>query len=144
MNAELAAENARLRETVKRLNRRCQSTEAALADLQRIVAVSPDDKGIRFVHGNLGRAFLAYANSQLEAKLTIAQFKLGMAMTVLRRAREFGLSGKNYSARIALDCAEWIDGGMKFPLPELPPHIRERFIEEPVGTPPAEEDNSNG
>lgn len=132
------------RATIKRLNRRCQQAEAALADYQRIVAVTPDEKGLRWVSGSLGRAFLAYENAKLEARLAIAQFKLGMGMTILRRAREFGLTGKNYSARIALDCAEWIDGGMRFPLPDLPPHIRERFVEEPVGKPPAEEGTSNG
>jgi len=51
----------RLRETQTRLHRRCQQAEAALADFCRIMARPPDEQGIRFVLGSMGRALLAWA-----------------------------------------------------------------------------------
>lgn len=56
----LLADYTALRETVKRLNRRCQEAETAMVEYRKLVAAPPDGVGIRFVSGSLGRALLAW------------------------------------------------------------------------------------
>lgn len=49
-----------LRKTNKRLNRRVQQAEAALLEFEKIQNKLPDEQGIRFIQGSLGRALLAW------------------------------------------------------------------------------------
>ena len=55
-------ENESLRETNRRLNRRAQSAEAAIADLRR--CVEEINGGKPWCGGSLGRAFLAWDNAR--------------------------------------------------------------------------------
>ncbi len=61
----LRQEIAALRETVKRLNRRTQQAEAALGEFRKIMERHPDEQGIRFVSGSLGRALCAWAYAEV-------------------------------------------------------------------------------
>lgn len=72
----LEGERDSLRETVKRLNRRCQAGEAAVNDLRRILKLTPDENGVRWVNGSLGRAFLATYAAKLEEELKAAKDEL--------------------------------------------------------------------
>lgn len=65
--AKVTAERDASRSKVTELNRRCQMAEAALADLQRCSAHIAS--GNAWCGGNMGRAFLAYANQQLREAL---------------------------------------------------------------------------
>lgn len=70
--ARLRAELASARDTIKRLNKRAQSAEAALCDLKKVLdrLAANTEKGTPWVGGSLGRAFLAHFNSQLTTENT--------------------------------------------------------------------------
>lgn len=72
----LDGERDSLRESVKRLNRRCQAGEAAVNDLRRILKLNPDENGVRWVNGSLGRAFLATYAAKLEEELKTTKDEL--------------------------------------------------------------------
>lgn len=128
--AEFPSEVERLRETVKRLNRRCQQSEAAIAEAEHVLRIAPDEKGVRWVRGSLGRALLGERCRRLEEEIRALKIERGMLITMLRRARAWGISGLGYCSRVALDIAAWVDGGMKFPPPALPDHIKEIDVTE--------------
>lgn len=127
---ECPSEVARLRETVKRLNRRCQQAEAAITEAEHVLRIAPDEKGVRWVRGSLGRALLGERCRRLEEEVQALKIERGMLITMLRRARAWGISGLGYCSRVAIDIAAWVDGGMKFPPPALPEHLKETVIAE--------------
>lgn len=61
------AEVARLRESNKKLHRRCQEAEAALPSYRKLIALPPDGDGVRFVSGTMGRALLVSMCNKLQA-----------------------------------------------------------------------------
>lgn len=67
--ADQHADNERLRESNRRLNRRCQDAEAALPSYKKLLAVPPDGDGLRFVSGSLGRALLVGLVAKQDAEI---------------------------------------------------------------------------
>ena len=63
------AEIERLRESHRKLHRRCQEAEAALPDYRKLTALPPDGDGVRFVSGNMGRALLVSECNKLQEEL---------------------------------------------------------------------------
>jgi len=61
------AQIARLRESNRKLHRRCQEAEAALPSYRKLTALPPDGDGVRFVSGNMGRALLVSMCNKLQA-----------------------------------------------------------------------------
>ena len=61
------AEIERLRESNRKLHRRCQEAEAALPDYRKLTALPPDGDGVRFVSGTMGRALLVSMCNKLQA-----------------------------------------------------------------------------
>lgn len=66
--AKLRAEVERLRETNRKLHRRCQDAEAALPSYRKLIAMPPDGDGMRFVNGSMGRALLVSQCHHLQAR----------------------------------------------------------------------------
>jgi hypothetical protein len=78
-HADCRAEIERLRETNKRLNRRCQAADAAVADAKRCLdemCRNQTKTGTPWCGGNFGRALLAYGYERLEFKLAAVRAKL--------------------------------------------------------------------
>jgi len=70
LRARLAAadaEVARLRESNRKLHRRCQEAESALPSYRKLIALPPDGDGVRFVSGTMGRALLVSMCNKLQA-----------------------------------------------------------------------------
>lgn len=70
IRAELVSKGAeieRLRESNRKLHRRCQEAEAALPSYRKLTAPLPDGDGVRFVSGAMGRALLVSMCNKLQA-----------------------------------------------------------------------------
>jgi hypothetical protein len=61
------AEIARLRDSNRRLHRRCQEAESALPSYRKLIALPPNGDGVRFVSGAMGRALLVSMCNKLQA-----------------------------------------------------------------------------
>lgn len=72
MNDNQSDELTTARETIARLNRRCQMADAAVSDAKRVIQelIRGSQKGTPWCGGSLGRAFLAYENSKLSNRIS--------------------------------------------------------------------------
>jgi hypothetical protein len=85
--AKADATIAELQGTVKRLNRRAQEAEAALADAKRVIdeLTKNTEKGTPWVGGSFGRKLLACDNTRLREKLAEAERLAADRLVLLER-----------------------------------------------------------
>jgi chaperonin cofactor prefoldin len=85
--AKADATIAELQATIKRLNRRAQEAEAALADAKRTLEEIGKNSvnGTPWVGGSLGRALLAWDNTRLREKLAEAERLAADRLALLER-----------------------------------------------------------
>lgn len=82
----LYAENEQLKAKHSEFHKRAQDAERAMADLLKCNEILASGKA--WCAGSLGRAFLAYRVSQLEAERDQLRADLAMIEDIIRRARE--------------------------------------------------------
>lgn len=81
----LRRERDEARETAQRLNRRTQEAEAALADLRKCVEAV--NGGKPWCGGSLGRAFLAWDNTQLRDRIAALESRIAALVEAVEIAR---------------------------------------------------------